>query len=85
MYWPGVSNCWVTWNGRNTCRNVPVVLSKAEVQRLLAALPPKHRLFSQFLYGTGLRLMEGLRLRVKDVDFGRGQIVVHGGKGTKTG
>ena len=62
---------------------VPVVLSKAEVQRLLAALPPKHRLFFQFLYGTGLRLMEGLRLRVKDVDFERGQVIVHGGKGDK--
>jgi integron integrase len=62
---------------------VPVVLSKAEVQRLVAALPPKHRLFFQFLYGTGLRLLEGLRLRVKDVDFERGQVVVRGGKGDK--
>jgi len=62
---------------------VPVVLSKAEVARLLAALPDKHRLFFQFLYGTGLRLMEGLRLRVKDVDFERGQIIVRGGKGDK--
>jgi integrase len=44
---------------------VPVVLSKGEVQRLLAAVPPKHRLFFQFLYGTGLRLMEGLRLRLR--------------------
>ena len=62
---------------------VPVVLSKAEVQRLLTALPPKYRLFFQFLYGTGLRLMEALRLRVKDVDFERGQIIVRGGKGDK--
>ena len=62
---------------------VPVVLSKAEVQRLLAALPPKYRLFFQFLYGTGLRLMEALRLRVKDVDFERGQIIVRSGKGDK--
>lgn len=62
---------------------VPVVLSKAEVQRLLAALPDKYRLFFQFLYGTGLRLMEGLRLRIKDVDFDRNQIVVRGGKGDK--
>jgi integron integrase len=62
---------------------VPVVLSKAEVQRLWTALPPKYRLFFQFLYGTGLRLMEGLRLRVKDVDFERGQIIVRGGKGDK--
>jgi integron integrase len=62
---------------------VPVVLSKAEVVRLLESLPDKHRLFFQFLYGTGLRLMEALRLRVKDVDFERGQIIVHGGKGAK--
>jgi len=62
---------------------VPVVLSKAEVGRLLAALPDKHRLFFQFLYGTGLRLMEGLRLRIKDVDFERNQVVVRGGKGAK--
>jgi integron integrase len=62
---------------------VPVVLSKAEVQRLLTAVPPKYRLFFQFLYGTGLRLMEALRLRVKDVDFERGQIIVRGGKGDK--
>ena len=64
-------------------QRVPVVLSKAEVARLLAALPVKYRLFFQFLYGTGLRLMEALRLRVKDVDFERGQIIVRGGKGDK--
>jgi len=40
-------------------------------------------LFARLLYGTGLRLLEGLRLRVKDVDFGRGQIIVHDGKGFK--
>ncbi|MSU58761.1 MAG: integron integrase, partial [Pedosphaera sp.] len=40
-------------------------------------------LIARLLYGTGLRLMEGLRLRVKDVDFERGQIVVHDGKGAK--
>lgn len=64
-------------------QRVPVVLSKAEVARLLAATPDKYRLFFQFLYGTGLRLMEALRLRVKDVDFERGQIIVRGGKGDK--
>ena len=62
---------------------VPVVLSKAEVSRLLTATPDKYRLFFQFLYGTGLRLMEALRLRVKDVDFERNQIMVRGGKGDK--
>jgi integron integrase len=62
---------------------VPVVLSQAEVAQLLAALPDKYRLFFKFLYGTGLRLMEALRLRVKDVDFARNQIIVRGGKGDK--
>ena len=62
---------------------VPVVLSKKEVQRLLSAVPEKYRLFCQLLYGTGMRLMEGLRLRVKDIDFARNQIVIHAGKGDK--
>ena len=62
---------------------LPQVLSRNEVSRLLAAVEPEHRLPLQLLYGTGLRLMEGLRLRVKDVDFERNQIVVHGGKGDK--
>ncbi len=64
-------------------RRVPVVLSQEEVGRLLASLEGTWRLMAQLLYGTGLRLMEGLRLRVKDVDFDRGQIVVHDGKGFK--
>ena len=64
-------------------RRVPVVLTREEVQRLLSALEGTQGLISRLLYGTGLRLMEGLRLRVKDVDFARGQIVVHGGKGDK--
>ena len=62
---------------------LPQVLSRNEVNRLLAAVEPAHRLPLQLLYGTGLRLMEGLRLRVKDVDFERNQIIVHGGKGDK--
>ena len=64
-------------------RRVPVVLSQAEVGRLLASLEGTWQLMAQLLYGTGLRLMEGLRLRVKDLDFDRGQIVVHDGKGFK--
>ena len=42
-----------------------------------------HALIARLLYGTGVRLMEGLRLRVKDIDFTRGQIVVRAGKGAK--
>ena len=62
---------------------LPVVLSHDEVVRLLAALDSDWRLFGQLLYGTGLRLLEGLRLRVKDIDFDRRAIVVREGKGSK--
>ena len=62
---------------------LPSVLSRQEVQRLLAALAPEYELPVRLLYGAGLRLMELLRLRVKDVDLERGQIVVRGGKGDK--
>jgi integron integrase len=62
---------------------LPSVLSKDEVKRLLAAVEPEYQLPLRMLYGTGLRLMELLRLRVKDVDGERGQIIVHGGKGDK--
>ena len=62
---------------------VPVVLSREEVARLLARVPHEHRLFAQLLYGTGLRLLEGLRLRIKDLDFDRGTIVMRCGKGGK--
>ena len=62
---------------------VPVVLSKAEVQRVLAEVAQEYQLPLRLLYGTGLRLMELLRLRVKDVDLERHQIVVRAGKGDK--
>jgi integron integrase len=62
---------------------VPLVLSREEVGRLLGALEGTWRLMAQTLYGTGMRLLELLRLRVKDVDFERNQIVVRGGKGDK--
>jgi integron integrase len=64
-------------------RRVPVVLSKDETQRLLGSLEGTWRLMAQVLYGTGLRLLECLRLRVHDIDFDRNQIVVRGGKGDK--
>jgi len=62
---------------------LPVVLSREEVQRLLAVVPVKYGLLVRLLYGTGLRVMEALRLRVKDVDFEAGHIVVRSGKGDK--
>lgn len=62
---------------------VPVVLSRPEVDRLLLHLEGTHLLMARLLYGTGMRLMECLRLRVKDIDFDRGEIVVRAGKGAK--
>ena len=62
---------------------VPTVLSVGEVARLFAALEGPMALLGRLLYGTGLRLMEALRLRVKDVDFERREIVVRAGKGGK--
>lgn len=64
-------------------RRLPVVLSRAEVQRLLAQLEGRPWLLASLLYGAGLRLLEVLRLRVKDVDFDRGEIIVRDGKGAK--
>jgi integron integrase len=64
---------------------LPVVLSHDEVARLFAALAtaPVLQLFGQLLYGTGMRMLEALRLRVKDIEFDRRAIVVREGKGGK--
>ncbi len=62
---------------------LPEVLSRAEVKLVLAAATPEYQLPLRLLYGTGLRLMELLRLRIKDVDFDRNQIMVRSGKGQK--
>ncbi|MDQ3803882.1 MAG: integron integrase [Acidobacteriota bacterium] len=62
---------------------VPTVLTREEVGRLLARLRGVHRLMAGLLYGSGLRLMECVRLRVKDVDFAYRQITVRDGKGEK--
>jgi integron integrase len=64
-------------------QRLPTVLTRDEVRALLARLPERERLFATLLYGAGLRLLEGLTLRVKDVDFGAAQIIVRGGKGDK--
>lgn len=62
---------------------VPVVLSVAEVRALLAMPEGRPWLLASLLYGTGMRLMEVLRLRIKDVDFGRSEITVREGKGAR--
>jgi integron integrase len=64
-------------------RRVPVVLSRDEVARLLGQLAGRDHLIASLLYGAGLRLLECLQLRVKDVDFDRRVIIVRDGKGGK--
>lgn len=64
-------------------KRVPTVLSQDEVRCLLAHMEGRPQLLASLLYGTGMRLMECLRLRVKDVDFARNEITIRGGKGAK--
>ena len=62
---------------------LPVVLGRGEVRELLGAMTGAARLVAILLYGSGLRLLEAMELRVKDLDFGTGEIVVRRGKGAK--
>ncbi|MDY3556745.1 integron integrase [Gemmata sp. JC717] len=62
---------------------LPVVMSRDEVRAVLAELDGVHRLVALIQYGSGLRLLECLRLRVKDVEWDLNQLVVRGGKGDK--
>ena len=64
-------------------RRIPSVLTKDEVAAVLSELQGETALVARLLYGTGMRLMEGLRLRIKDVDFDRHAIVVREAKGNK--
>ena len=64
-------------------KRLPVVLTVSEVQAVLSRLNGIHALIASLLYGGGMRLMEAVRLRVKDVDFARHEIVVREGKGFK--
>ena len=66
-----------------TPERLPVVMSRDEVRTVLGELPGVFRLIGLLLYGSGLRLLECLELRVKDVDPGRRQIIVRRGKGEK--
>src|SRR2546426_6994578 len=62
---------------------VPVVLTREEVRAVLDRMRGTGRLVALLLYGSGLRVLEALTLRVKDIDFGRGEIVVRRGKGAR--
>ncbi|MFP5381880.1 MAG: integron integrase [Gammaproteobacteria bacterium] len=64
-------------------KRLPVVLTQTEVRRLLGATSGTMGLVTTLLYGTGMRLLEGLRLRVKDVEFTRRETIVREGKGNK--
>ncbi|MBW6495841.1 MAG: tyrosine-type recombinase/integrase [Burkholderiaceae bacterium] len=80
----GVDLPWMAAIGRpRSPRRLPVVLGREEVARILTWLDGEHRLFAQLLHGTGMRISEGLQLRVKDVDFERRAIVIREGKRQK--
>jgi len=66
-----------------TPTRLPVVLTQDEVAAVLKRLDGVHRLIGRLLYGTGMRIMESMRLRVKDVEFTRREILVRDGKGQK--
>jgi integron integrase len=80
----GIKLPWLNDIGRpQQKRRIPSVLTKDEVAGLLAQMDGVTALLAKLLYGTGMRLMEGMRLRVKDVDFDRQVIVVREAKGGK--
>lgn len=64
-------------------KRLPVVLTPSEVRKVLERMDGVYGLMGRLLYGTGMRLMECVRLRVKDVDFGRSEILIRDGKGAK--
>jgi len=67
----------------HTYRRPPVVLSRREISAILAHLDDPWKLAAQLMFGSGLRLMECLRLRAKDFNFDQGNITIHDGKGNK--
>jgi len=71
----------IVWAKRT--QRLPTILSRAEVDRVIQALAGTEQLAVRLLYGAGLRLLELLRLRVKDIDFDNGSLVVRCGKGMK--
>jgi integron integrase len=82
-----VLNIDLPWLGdiprAKAAQRLPVVLTREEVQAVLAHLQGTYQLMARLLYGSGLRLCEALRLRVKDLDFDYQQLIVREGKGNK--
>jgi integron integrase len=78
---------WMLQIGRpKSLQRLPVVLTTLEVQAILRCLDAQHAefaLFAKLLYGTGIRIMEAARLRIKDIEFERGAIIIRQGKGGK--
>ncbi|RJF96513.1 integrase [Noviherbaspirillum cavernae] len=75
---------WMTELGRaSTKRRLPVVLSPDEIRGIFSHLEGAHLLLARLLYGTGMRITEALRLRVKDIEFDRMTIIVREGKSGK--
>jgi integron integrase len=64
-------------------RHLPVVLTRVEVQAVLARLEGVHRLAAELMYGAGLRVLECVRLRIKEIEFARSEIMVRDGKGQR--
>ena len=64
-------------------KRLPTVLTKEETRRVIGLMSGAHQLMAKLLYGSGLRLMECVRLRVQDIDFAQHQIIVRDGKGGK--
>jgi len=80
----GIDLPWLNNIGRpQQSKRIPSVLTKDEVAGLLAQMDGINALLTRLLYGTGMRLMEGMRLRVKDVDFERHAVIVREAKGNK--
>ena len=80
----GIDLPWLNNIGRpQQIKRIPSVLTKDEVAGLLAWMDGITALLARLLYGTGMRLMEGMRLRVKDVDFERHAVIVREAKGNK--
>lgn len=80
----GINLPWMKDIGRpRPTHRLPVVLAPDEVARIFIFLDGERRLLAQLLYGMGMRISEGLNLRVKDVDFAHATIIVRKGKGAK--
>ena len=80
----GLDLPWMNQIGRPPERKrIPVVFTTAEVQQVLSFIPGVEGTLARLLYGTGMRLSEGLSVRVKDVDFDRHVVIVRSGKGDK--